>query len=639
MLHSIKFCKYRPFAVHFVLTVVVATVCLGYLDGRTFNANSRRPQYREVDGSLSYATSYAPLQSDITTAVSLAASVTRVAGGCWATGYIWRCIFVAMERGGISAKGVSQAISSSLPVLRHSTRKSNMAIIYITLFATFAIDYFSAALTGSFIWETGDTRIPGKIPLSGVSDGTRAKGQDMTYEELEEGFVGARTFIDTETQMMTMTSASASIAWGTQAQSNSILNITEPSTTFRRVINGAQYISINSTLVNVSMPYFALDAFEWVRDPYKVLTDKQLSLLNQNASGFNPFLVRENGTGGLLPDSGVWGDGPLAYRTDEPISETQLFTFRIWFPNPTNANMVSLTTIAPPCPQNFTIDPGSEVNFISGPDYPEGRDCFAIADVSYRAGEISSQNCKIVSPNVVEAQAPSSIVGSFQSVVALGFAPCIASNFFLSNYAIPVNYGTNRNFAIELTSRAYQAAWAAYVDYYTISTNVKAVQIALPTLRAKIIHSRVYLWAALHLWVLVLGLVFTYIQSHCDHPWVEDPNMAVFWLDTRALLTKSDGRLVLDPWQPGTEIREDGMLIIEHNESAQCSVQVKRDSGSRQRRYSDSTLLRRWIPPSSSTILREEGRASVETLVGTSIPTSLQPSSLDSTRSPENSAE
>ena len=637
MLHSIKFYKYRPFTVHFVLTVVVATVCLGYLDGRTFNANSRRPQYREVDGSLSYATSYAPLQSDITTAVSLAASATRVAGGWWATGYIWRCIFVAMERGGISAKGVSQAISSSLPVLRHSTRKSNMAIIYITLFATFAIDYFSAALTGSFIWETGDTQIPGKIPLSGITDGTRVKVRSMSYAEIENPVFSSMS------QMMTMTSASASIAWGTQAQSNSILNITEPSTTFRRVINGAQYISINSTLANVTMPYFALNAFEWVREPYKVLTDKQLSLLNQNASGFNPFFIRENGTGGLLPDDGdEWGDGPLAYWNNlyEPISETRLFTFRIWFPNPTYLNVTS-TTIAPPCPQNFTIDPGSEVNFISGSDsFPEGRDCFAIANVSYRAGVISGQNCKIVSPNVVETQAPSSIVGSAQSLVALGLAPGMASTFFLSNYAIPVNYGTNRNFAIELTSRAYQAAWTAYVDYNTISTNVTAVQIALPTLRAKIIHWRVYLWAAMHLWVLVLGLLFTYIQSHCDHPWVEDPNMAVFWLETSAVLTKSDGQLVLDPWKPGTDIREDGMLILEHNESGQCSVQVRRDSGSRQRRYSDLMLpLRRGTPPSSSTILREEGRESAETLIGTSIPTSLQTSSFDSTRSPEKCSE
>jgi len=116
---------------HLLVTILVAIVCLGYLDGRTFNVNSRRPQYREVDGSVAYATSYAPLQSDITTAVSLAATISRITGGWWATGYIWRCIFVAIERGGISAKGVLHAISNRPPAPRHFTRKSNIIIIYI----------------------------------------------------------------------------------------------------------------------------------------------------------------------------------------------------------------------------------------------------------------------------------------------------------------------------------------------------------------------------------------------------------------------------------------------------------------------------------------------------------------------------
>jgi hypothetical protein len=433
--------------VHFAVTVLVATVCLGYLDGRTFNVNARRPQYREVDGSVARTTSHVPLQSDITTAVSLAASVARVASGWWAAGYIWRCIFVAMERGGISAKGVSQAISSLLPVLCHSTRKSNMAIIYITLFATFSIDYFSAALTGSFIWETADTRVPGKIPLSGIADGTTHK---LEIRDNPQIISSSDAFSDMS-QMLTMASASASIAWGTQ--SNSILNITEPSTTFRRVVNGAQYISINSTLANVMMPYFAVDAFEWVRDPHQILTDEQLSLLKQNASGWNPFLIIANGTGGLLPEGG-WGVAPPASEWDFsiPISETRLFVFRIWFPNPpplhTHQNRATLEirdltsspvmTITPNiCPQNYTIDPGSQINFISGFEYTMadsdnavGGDCFAIANVSYRARVMSSQNCKIISPNVVETQALSSITGDYESEER-GIVLCIAPFFVL----------------------------------------------------------------------------------------------------------------------------------------------------------------------------------------------------------------
>ena len=610
------------------MTVLVATVCLGYLDRRTFNINLRQPQYQEVDGSVAHA-AYAPLQSDITTAVSLGATITRVAGGWWATGYIWRCIFVAMERGGISAKGLSQAISNRPPAPRHFTRKSNMVIIYIALFTTFAIDYFSAALTGSFIWETADTRIPGKIPLSRITDGTLSKSEYESYDLPD--FMNDTNLVAFQSQIIMMASASASIAWGT-SQSNSTPNITEPSTTFRRVINGVQYISTHSTLAKVTIPYFAVDAFEWVRDPHQHLTDKQLSFLDRNASGYNPFeIIIANGTGGLLPDE-EWGYGPMTPASGDlpmPISETRPFTFRIW------ASLPAIT-----CPKNYTINPGSEVNLISR-RYREGVDCFAIANVSYRAGVITCQNCTIISPNVVEAQVPFSLVGNEFTSQALGITPYLAANLFLPNYAIPLDYGTNRNLAIELTSRAYQAAWATLVEYFSGNTNNSAtVQIAVPTLRAKVIHWRVYLWVALHLWVLALGLLFTYIQSHCDHPWVEDPTMAVFWLDTRAVFTKLDGQFAWDSWQLGTVIHEDPVLILEQNEAGQRSVQVKRSSGLCQRRYSDSIPLRRRMPPSSSTIPEEESRESVETLIGTSVPTGLHSLSLpDSTRSLEVSVE
>ena len=527
-----------------------------------------------------------------------------------------------MERGGISARGLSQAISNRPPAPRQFTRKSSMVIIYITLFATFSIDYFSAALTGSFIWEAAVTLVPGKIPLSGIRNGT------VDYGRVASSSYSPFTSTDAvayNSEIVTMASASASIAWGTP-QSNSSLEITKPCTRFRRVINGAQYISTHSTLASVPMPYFAVDAFEWVRDPHQVLKGGQLSLLHQNASGYNPFLIRENGTGGLLPDKG-WGDGPQVGNPLMPISETRLFTFRIWIPPSTDPPAAE-----PTCPQNYTIDPGSVINFISGPEASGGKDCFAIAIVSYRAGVIS-QTCTLISPNVVETEASSesSIIGNAVTPGALGVAPLIAANLLLLNYAVPFNYGTRRNLGIELTSRAYQAAWAAMVDLTTTSANATTMQIALPTLSAKIIFRRVYLWVALHLWVLVLGLLFTYVQSHCDHPWVDDPAMAVFWLDTRAA-----PQPVSDPWQPETEIQEDGMLILELDGTGQRSVQVKRDSGSCQRRYSAKPLRRRI--PLSSTIPEEESRETIETLMGNSIPTTLHTNPSDTTRACENCA-
>ena len=130
----------------------------------------------------------------------------------------------------------------------------------MTLFATFAIDYFSTALTGSFIWEAAVTLVPGKIPLSGIRNGTVDYGQVASNGY--SSFTGTNV-VDLNSEIIAMASTSASIAWGIP-QSNSSLNFTKPSTTFQRVINGAQYISTHSTLASVPMPYFAMDFFEWV---------------------------------------------------------------------------------------------------------------------------------------------------------------------------------------------------------------------------------------------------------------------------------------------------------------------------------------------------------------------------------------
>lgn len=533
------------------MTAVIAAVFLLVLDGRAFNANTRRPQYQEVDGSVSRSESYSPLQSDITTAASLAAAVTRVAATAWAAGYIWRCIFVSLEQGGISLQGISQLISGiwPAPAPHHFSRTSNMVIIYITLLATFALDYFSAALTGSLVWEASDRLISGSVRLPGIGRGV--SGADitgyLTYPASQHPWIVAGGC------------ASANLAWAAP-QLNSILNITEfPATrTSRRVIGRAQYLLTNSTLANVTVPYFTVDAFEWITQPDSILTDNQTALFHQYGE-FSPFFSL-SGIGGLLPDS-KWGPPDAQLGEPHVVSETRFFIYRTerrdWAKGP--------------CPQNYTIDPGSQINLHAYQYTDVWYDCFAVANVTYRAGAAICQNCKLVSPMVVEAQGPLSLIPDSFSSMALGLAPSLGTNLLFTNYSVPQNYGTIRDFAIELTSRSYQAAWATFSDGYGNQVDSTEVEIALPTLRAKVIAWRVYLWMALHLAVWVLGLLFIYFQSYCDHPWVEGPAMAVFWLDTSAVPAGAD----VDPWQPGMEIPNDGMLILVNAGQRSRSVKIK----------------------------------------------------------------
>ena len=183
-----------------------------------------------------------------------------------------------------------------------------------------------------------------------------------------------------------MASASASIAW--MLQSDSVLNIKEPSPAFRRVIQGAQYISTNSTLSKVMIPYFAVDAFEWVQDPHQILTDTQISLLNQTSGKYNPFTTKANNPGGFLPNI-QWGEGPqtpISGCQDMPISETRLFAVVIYFPPLPNLPQSDIQV----CPQNYMIDLGLQINLFGSVNSSMAiLPCFGIANVSYRAGVFS----------------------------------------------------------------------------------------------------------------------------------------------------------------------------------------------------------------------------------------------------------
>ena len=552
-----------PFGVHFSLTALVAILFILVVDGRKFNTNSRRPEYTESDGSRSYPTSYAPLQSDITISVSLAATVTRIAGGWWSGGYIWRCIFVSMERGGISLGGLSKVVSSVPLPPRNFTRRSNQVIIFITLFATFAIDYFSAALTGSIIWESTNKPITGRILVTGIKKGVQ--GTDVS---------GYLKYPDWSDAIIEHATASASLAWVTN-QPNST-DTTEPSTIFRRVITTTQYLPVNSTLNNVTVPYFVVDDFEWIRDPDPLPEKLQSLFLNFNKP--SPYFSL-NGIGGLIPDS-KWGP-PRTKNLGNPVivSESRLFGFH-----------VSQLERPQQCPQNYSIDPSVVVNLHQA-RVKGYNNCFAIANVTYQAGAAICQSCKLISPTVVQAQAPLSIIADSFTPMALGLAPVVATYFTFSGYAVPQNYSTNRTLVIELTSRAYQAAWGAFSTNLGDDEDTTTVEIPLPTLRANVVPWRLYLWVGLHLLYLTLGLLFVYIQSRCDHPWVENTTMAVFWLNTSALSLEPDSQAI-DPWKPGAVLPEDRMLILK--DAGECERLVKNRSkyGSQEYLWTPDTRLR-----------------------------------------------
>ena len=146
--------KALPFIVHFLMTIFVAFVTLCVIDwrDRIYNLNHRRPHFTDLDGSTTKAgiKSYRLLQSDITTALSVAASATRAAAAVWAGKLLWRYAFMLMEKGEITIAGFSKVVDGGIMTLlrpRDVANRKNAFLVYLIIFTCFGMDYVSSILT------------------------------------------------------------------------------------------------------------------------------------------------------------------------------------------------------------------------------------------------------------------------------------------------------------------------------------------------------------------------------------------------------------------------------------------------------------------------------------------------------------
>ena len=146
--------------------------------------------------------------------------------------------------------------------------------------------------------------------------------------------------------------------------------------------------------------------------------------------------------------------------------------------------------------------------------------------MTYTAGGAVCQDCKIVSPAVVEGNIDGKNLQAISdplTVEALAIAPSVGTHTLLTVFAdIATDVSTPLNsLAIEFVSRAYQSAWSSLVLTlgYIGSNNETSVAFALPASHPTVTRWRVYVWAGLHIVILLCGIAFAYWQSCFRHPW------------------------------------------------------------------------------------------------------------------------
>lgn len=324
----------------------------------------------------------------------------------------------------------------------------------------------------------------------------------------------------------------------------------------KRLLGSTTNLTVNSTLRSVAVPYFRIDAFEWVKDP-STIPQHQIDLtMSEDPGRNNPFFTSTL-TVALIPDDG-WGPATNTTTFPSPkiISETR--TLHAVYSH-TRSELPTTT-----CPSEGFF--GGLPCYVSIYPHVVGdfTNCVVFARVTYTAGAAICETCRLSGLTVVQPDTAVQVVEDLMTAEALALMPLVGPNMGLGGISVPPSTNIIQYIA-DILPRSYGAFWNALPDYLSPSTDTTKlatdVMIPIPVLEAAVVHWRVYLWLALNLMLTLSGLLFIVVQYHCENTLVVDTGIAVLLLDTQRVLER-DRRALSDLSQLTKEDSQIGFLRL-----------------------------------------------------------------------------
>ena len=370
----------------------------------------------------------------------------------------------------------------------------------------FASTYTSSVLAGSVTWKPAIIYRPGQ-PVTGIHLGQTGSPITITRDSrLLDAFIGYSTSV-------------YSIFYGDP-------NIRESSSMHRLIPDSVRSLSNGSKFDELTVPYFVVEAFEWIKDPTSTLSSTQLASANvTNSTGPRVMNLLK---WGLIPDE-TWGPTEDAFPAPHTVSESRFLV--IWTGPQRSGN----------CTLNPTIPSDVRPYLATLFGLPS---CFVFANVTYQAGAARCQRCQVSGMGVIQDLGDVKslkLVEDSATSSALAIAPYVSTTSLLIAYALPLapGYPTYQDRSIEMLSRSYQVAWNSLTSLYGLNEEGSNVSIALDASTASVLMWRVALWGGLHTIIVGFGVLFRYIHTRGNYPWIEDPVTAALLVDPTTVLNDS----------------------------------------------------------------------------------------------------
>ncbi|KAF8597849.1 hypothetical protein BDV93DRAFT_499278 [Ceratobasidium sp. AG-I] len=511
------FLVHIPLISHFLVTVGLALASILVLDGQAFNISSRNPMVIQADRSRQSSGNLKLLQSDVTTFLSAALVIIRMLVTSWCGIAGWRAAFILLEHGEITVSELSLLAQYQIPPIWRRRRFKGDSGVYLSIIVALLLPFLAQisapVLSGSIAWLPALDYVNGNLNLQNIAGG----GLGQNWESMQFWGEGSITKRSNSSQCIR--------SWGPGSSEN----IQGP-TAFRRVAPSAHALPINTTLANVTLPFFEAHSIQWLNDTElanldPVLRDaiKSSSTVLSYGSGGNPMWDAPTGNVALLKNT-TW----VANYTFPPslTVEGEFYMVMKVGKNPDGPDCAETQSLyyGPESPSMaYAMNRFSDTNTTN---------CYGFARIQIRAGVAQCYDCRIAAPLIVQNTSEITLVPDEMTQEALYMLPAITHRIVTQNASLTPCYNNLNEYVISTLAQGYSGAWTALTANLGAPLLETSVRIPILVSRAQVDPIRVWIWLGTHLCLTLSGILLLRVQSRCAHAIVMNPVLAPLFLDT-----------------------------------------------------------------------------------------------------------
>ncbi|KAL8738486.1 MAG: hypothetical protein Q9181_000742 [Wetmoreana brouardii] len=517
---------------HLLGTLVITLNLVFLVDGRIFPVGaggfSTTESHRKVFSLLT--------QPAMTSILSLALVLHRLAGGSWLTLAGWRMAFTVLEVNGASLSELGRMIQYRCPPFwTHKTIAADRGTIFlptlwiITLLATPSL-FTSPLLTGAVNWiptelyEKSDNVVD--IPEPGPSRGWN-EHNDWDNNRVYEVYS----------------------AIGLASMATSMDFYLNETATYKRALPWLPSIPSGSTLANVTIPVFRINQLQPVREKHELSLDFNTvqSVIDDSRNPNQNF----SKSGNLFGDGTDVGRIAIVHtkpwrasaRIENPPPGVQENIYK--YPAPTVVDEKTVVIIGmtylDPCSPNDSATFGSFLDFFT---FEYDQSCYVFFNLDYTAGVTTCEDCKvqsngITSGGMVQVNETTVDIQPHPLVeTALAMVPDVLFYTQIANSSFAPTFNNIEGYARGTLSTAYQASWNSLARRFASDSVAQTTyHRPVPALLAHLSKERVTAWCALNILFAISAVLLYVVRRRCESKAIVSPWLSAIFLDTSAVIS------------------------------------------------------------------------------------------------------